>query len=66
MIIIAEKINGSIPSVAKAIAEKDEAFALHVPGIPEDVSKDAKLAAALSAVADECARLGVKFDAPSR
>lgn len=26
MIIIAEKINGSIPSVAKAIAEKDEAF----------------------------------------
>ncbi|MBP5167338.1 MAG: methyltetrahydrofolate cobalamin methyltransferase [Oscillospiraceae bacterium] len=26
MIIIAEKINGSIPSVAKAISEKDEAF----------------------------------------
>lgn len=26
MIIIGEKINGSIPSVAKAIAEKDEAF----------------------------------------
>jgi 5-methyltetrahydrofolate--homocysteine methyltransferase len=26
MIIIAEKINGSIPSVGKAIAERDEAF----------------------------------------
>ena len=26
MIIIAEKINGSIPSVAKAIAARDEAF----------------------------------------
>jgi 5-methyltetrahydrofolate corrinoid/iron sulfur protein methyltransferase len=26
MIIIGEKINGAIPSVAKAIADKDEAF----------------------------------------
>ena len=43
-------------------AENDEAFALHVPGLPEDVRRDVKLEGALSAVAAECACLGVKYD----
>lgn len=45
-------------------AVNDEAFAVHVPGLPADVAKDAKLSAALSAIEDECARLGVRYDAP--
>lgn len=36
MIIIGEKINGSIPSVAKAIKEKDEAFIKNLAKIQEE------------------------------
>ena len=57
----------SAPDLVRAVrrcAVRDDAFALHVPGLPEDVAKDAKLSAALEAVADECVRLGVKFESP--
>ena len=40
MIIIGEKINGSIPSVAEAIAAKDEARIRHLARIQEDVDAD--------------------------
>jgi 5-methyltetrahydrofolate--homocysteine methyltransferase len=40
MIIIGEKINGSIPSVGKAIAARDEAFIRRLARIQEDASAD--------------------------
>ncbi len=40
MIIIAEKINGSIPSVAKAIEAKDEEFIKNLAKIQSEVSPD--------------------------
>jgi 5-methyltetrahydrofolate corrinoid/iron sulfur protein methyltransferase len=40
MIIIAEKINGSIPSVAKAIAEKDADFIRNLAKVQSDAGAD--------------------------
>lgn len=40
MIIIGEKINGSIPSVAKAIAEKDENWIRHLAEIQAEAGAD--------------------------
>ena len=40
MIIIGEKINGSIPSAGKAIAERNEEWIRHLARIQEDANAD--------------------------
>ena len=39
----------------------DEVFSLHLPGTPQSLKDDAKLAAAVDAVTREAERLGVKI-----
>ena len=55
----------SIPDIVRGVrraAECDEVFSLHVPGVPEDLSSDKKLAEALRAACAEARRLGMKVD----
>lgn len=55
----------SAPDLVRAVrrcAEKDEAFALHVPGTAEDVAKDPRLSAVLEAVRRACDELGVRYE----